>query len=187
MSRKKTSKRRESISLFPMISIMICVLGVIMLILSGTTLVTLSQGVPGIPIPPDTKPYLFEWNGNKLSYIPLKLENTGYALDHNDTINSELLFDQNLAHFRTWGMSYDYIQNTINKNPRFMRLFQDMKHNADDSFAMIFIRKSGYNNFQELYGFFLQQQIDFGADFLLYNEEIVVNKNLIWYEKKTEK
>jgi len=184
MKGRRKQRSKVSISLFPMISILICVLGVIMLILSGISLVKLSGGVPGIPIPPDKKPFLFEWNGTELIHVPVVINDKGYTLDNEIMIENRLKFERSLQRIRTWDETYRYIQNTINANNYFRRVFAELKEGKTDGFALIFVRKSGFANFEEIYGFLVQQGVDFGADFILDDEYIIVNNNIIWYETK---
>jgi hypothetical protein len=146
----------QTVSLFPVINILICTLGVMIFIL--TTITTISIGIDKtVIIVPEVHdlnkthaklPTYFEWNGYELTAYPSK-QTLGFGID--------------IHKLKTFKKTYAYIDTKIKAHP-IGNILNEIQSNSAARYMVFLIRPSGFHNFKDIKGYFESKGIDIGYE-----------------------
>jgi len=155
----------QNISLFPMISIMICVMGVLIFFFSSS--IILSLGL-------DKNTFYYFSKNNEDEKTPKFLEWNGKILIIHPSFDT-LLLSEDMNKIKTWEETYNYIQNQIDNKDSYKTLFTELKNNNDSLFAYVFVRQGGFGSFRNVNGFIQHRiKVDLGYELILDNEKIKI-------------
>ncbi len=146
-------QQNNPISLFPMLNILVAVLGVFIYLMIAIVVLSIGVGKEIVFVPSNDgelvqrKPVYVEWTGTTLILHP-----TGEQVE----------ITTNLGPLN-WTQAAEVIKQAV-ADSKLAEVFEEIKAEDSDRYAIIVVRPSGFTHFRELKGFFELNKIPIGYE-----------------------